>query len=265
MPKFLTKSLLIVLFAISLGSCSKDGSVNFFSVEDDKKLGLDVKNEIENNPTQYPILSENQYPQAYSYINHLRNQIVNSGKLFYAKDFAWEIKIIKNDTTLNAFCTPGGYIYVYTGLIKFLDSEDQLAGVLGHEIAHADHRHTTEQLTKAYGLEVLLSVVAGNNPGLMTQIASSLLTLSFSRANETESDKSSVNYLYPTEYDARGAARFFEKLINSGQGNQGPAFLSTHPNPDNRVENITKEWQTLGGKEGGTFTDRYAQFKQSLP
>ena len=53
---------------------------------------------------------------------------------------------------LNAFCTPGGYIYVYTGLIKYLDNEAQLAGVLGHEIAHADLRHVTDQLTEQYGV-----------------------------------------------------------------------------------------------------------------
>ena len=62
-------------------------------------------------------------------------------------DFDWELKIIHDDETLNAFCAPGGYIYVYTGLIKFLAHEDNLAGVIGHEIAHADLRHSTQQLT----------------------------------------------------------------------------------------------------------------------
>jgi len=67
-------------------------------------------------------------------------------------DFAWQVKIIDDPETLNAFATPGGYIYVYTGLIKFLDTEDQLAGVMGHEIAHADLRHSTRQMTSSYGV-----------------------------------------------------------------------------------------------------------------
>ena len=67
-----------------------------------------------------------------------------------------DLRIIHDDSTLNAFCTPGGYIYIYTGILKFLDSEDEFAGVLGHEIAHADLRHSTRQMTKQYGVQILL-------------------------------------------------------------------------------------------------------------
>ena len=75
-------------------------------------------------------------------------------------------RLIDDDKTLNAFCTPGGFIYVYTGLIKFLDSEDQLAGVMGHEIAHAALRHSTRQMTKVYGVQTLLQVATGRaDPG----------------------------------------------------------------------------------------------------
>jgi predicted Zn-dependent protease len=58
--------------------------------------------------------------------------------LVHSKDFSWRIRIIANDSVLNAFCTPGGYIYFYTGILKYLESEDQLAGVMGHEMAHAE-------------------------------------------------------------------------------------------------------------------------------
>jgi predicted Zn-dependent protease len=74
----------------------------------------------------------------------------------------------------------------------------------------------------------------------------------------------SVEYLYPTEYDARGAARFFEKLEAQG-GASGPQFLSTHPNPENRVEAIFAHWESLGGKVGETFEARYKEFQNNLP
>jgi len=263
-------SIWVLLLSLSLGlaSCSKDNpdddSVNIFSVTDDIQLGKQTVAEIEKNPQEYPILSETQYPVAYGHLRRITKTILDGGKVFYKDKFEWQTKIIKNDNVLNAFCTPGGYIYVYTGLIKFLDNETQLAGVMGHEIAHADRRHSTDQLTKIYGITTLLSVVLGNNPGLVAEMATAVIGLKFSRDNETEGDKYSVIYLYPTEYDARGAKYFFEKIISQGSSSP-PEFLSTHPNPDNRIVNIENEWNALGSKTGQTFQQRYQDFKNSLP
>lgn len=239
----------------------KDGSINIFSLEDDKQLGQQVSETIAADTVNYPVLDSVLYPTAYEHLIRIRNTILNSGKVKYRDDFKWQCKIIYDDSVLNAFATPGGYIYVYTGLIKYLDSEDQLAGVLGHEIAHADRRHSTDQLTKQYGIVTLLQIVAGKNQGLLADVAASLITLSFSRDNESEADEYSVIYLYPTEYDARGVARFFEKIGTSST----PTFLSTHPDPEDRVQKIMDKWTALGAKVGGTFDDRYLEFKNSLP
>ena len=261
------KALGLALIMLVAG-CNKgkdDKSLNIFSVEDDIELGKQVSQEIESNPQEYPILPEAQYSLAYSHLHRITNNILSSGKVFYKDKFEWKTKIIKDDNTLNAFCTPGGYIYVYTGLIKFLSSEDELAGVLGHEIAHADRRHSTDNLTRQYGVSTLLSIVLGNNPGLIAEVAANLLILKFSRENETESDKYSVIYLNSTAYDARGVSRFFEKLISSGQSGNTPQFLSTHPNPENRIQDITHEWEALGSRTGETFEAQYQEFKNALP
>ncbi len=260
--------IVLAFLSIGLGACKdEEGNskgLNLFSLQDDKDFGKQVSAEIESDPATYPILDSAQYPEAYAHLHRITNNILNSGRVQYKDEFVWQTKIIHDDSVLNAFCTPGGYIYVYTGLIKFLDSEDQLAGVMGHEIAHADERHSTEALTKQYGTEVLFAILFGNDPGALAQIAKGLLSLQYSRTNETEADMRSVEYLYETEYDARGVARFFEKLIAAGAG-EGPEFLSTHPNPSNRVEAITDKWTELGGKTGETFVDRYKEFKNSLP
>ncbi len=239
-------------------------TINLFSVEDDKNFGAEVAAEIDADPVTYPVLDSASFPLAYGHLNRIKETIMNSGKVKYRDRFAWRFRIIRDDSVLNAFSTPGGYIYVYTGIIKFLDSEDQFAGVLGHEIAHADERHSTEALTKQYGTDVLFAILLGQNQGTLTQIAKGMIGLSYSRANESQADERSVDYLYPTEYDARGSARFFEKILANG-GSSGPEFLSTHPSPDNRVADITKHWQDKGAKVGGTFEARYREFKQSLP
>jgi predicted Zn-dependent protease len=249
-------------------SCSKDGGggFNIFSIQDDKNLGLQVKQEIANDPATYPVIPRSSNPSAYTYLEGIRNDILAAGSVTHKDDFAWEVYIIKDDNTQNAFCTPGGYIYVYTGLIKFLDDKSSLAGVIGHEMAHADKRHSTELLTKEYGLQFLLDIVLGKNQGAITQVLSGLTTLSFSRANETEADKYSVVYLCSSRYQADGAANFFQKILDIGAPNP-PAFLSTHPNPDNRVQNIRSEATTEGCVteiDQNENINSYTTFKNSL-
>jgi predicted Zn-dependent protease len=94
-------------------------------------------------------------------------------------------------------------------------------------MGHADHRHSTTQMTKEYGIQTLLDVVLGNNQNQLTQIASSLVNLTFSRADETDADKQSVTYLCPTKYRANGAQDFFVKIANSG-GSTNTSFFE-HP------------------------------------
>ncbi len=255
----------LALSALAFQGCKDpDGDINIFSVYDDLSFGAQVAAEIENDPN-YQIIDSASYPSQYAFIYQLRNQILNTGKIYYKDIFPWRIRLIKDDTTLNAFCTPGGYIYVYTGLIKFLESEDQLAGVIGHEMAHADKRHSTDALTRQYGLSVLFDIVFGKDKGQLVRIASQIKELSYSRKAETEADEASVIYLYDTEYDARGAAGFFQKLIDLGQSGGTPEFLSTHPNPENRVQAIIDKWTALGGKVGEKYETRYTNFKNSLP
>lgn len=232
----------IMVGALPLGfySCSKDGGLNVFSIEDDKQLGLQLKQEIMADPAQFPVISRSTHPAAYAYIEGIRDEILATGKLNYADEFAWEVNLVKDDNIQNAFCTPGGYIYVYTGLIKYLDNASSLAGVMGHEMAHADERHSTEQMTKAVGLQALFDIALGNNQGLLTDLAGQLLTLEFSKKDESEADEHSVTYLCTTKYEADGAANFFEKIINDGGGSNFD-FLSTHPSPDKRVENIRQK------------------------
>jgi predicted Zn-dependent protease len=261
-------SFYVSLITLTLGffSCSKDGGgINLFSIEQDKEFGAQTAAEIARNPGQYPVLSEQQNAYAYQYLRGIRDRILNSGKVEHKADFNWDVYIIKDDTTLNAFCTPGGHIYVYTGLIKYLDTEDQLAGVMGHEIAHADKRHTTRSMTTQYGYDVLLGIVLGKNQGALTQIATQLVNLKYSRSHESEADQYSVVYLCPTGYKSDGAAGFFEKLLASGNGGGTPEFLSTHPNPDNRVQAIQERAQKDKCNTQPLANSEYQKFKSSLP
>lgn len=256
-------SITVLSIASSCGNANKGTGFNLFTIQQDRELGQQVANEIEQNKAEYPILDSARYSQAYKYLYDIRNTILNSGNVLHKEEFVWRLRIIHDDSVKNAFCTPGGYIYVYSGLMKYLDSEEQLAGVLAHEVGHADYRHSTRQMTKLYGVQFLMNVIAGDREAIK-QVTTSLIGLRFSRSHETEADKASVHYLCPTQYDAAGGAKFFEKIQEDGGGSM-PEFLSTHPNPDNRIEFFYNEKleQGCGGEE--TYKERYKKLLSSLP
>ena len=257
--------ILIIVLSITLFGTSCKKPLNIFSVEDDIQFGAQFDAEIMSNP-QFVILSESQYPEAYDMINQFKTKLLATGKVDYVDRFAWKVRIIDDRETVNAFAVPGGYMYFYTGLIKTLDNEAQFAGVMAHEMAHVSQRHSTAQLTKAYGIDLMLSMLLGKNSNQWVDIATSLATglveLKFSRNDEFEADKFAVIYTYETDWDARGVANFFEKMDSH---TPTPVFLSTHPADKDRIKKVNEEWSTLGGKQGEYYESRYEQFINTLP
>lgn len=263
----------ILLISI-LVSCKKEddtpGSI-LGGPNQDLKLGQQVAAEIESNPAEYPIMPEQTEDQkkAYEYLrNNIISPLLQSDDVKLAEEYGFpylEAKIIADDNVLNAFCTPGGFIYVYSGLIKYLEVEDHLVGVLGHEIAHAERRHSIKQLEKQYGLSIILSIVAGDGSSQLAQIAGNIAgtgaILAFSRSAESEADEFAVKYTSDTEYACNGVAGFFEKISEEG-GSGPPEFLSTHPSPDKRVEDINELANELGCNKNNNPNADYAQFKQ---
>lgn len=261
------KYLLVLSFCLTqYFVMGQDIFTNLVPLSHDVELGKQVSKQIESDKS-IKILDEKKYAAAYTYIRGITENILNSGQVKNRNNFAWKVKIIHDDKTLNAFCTPGGFIYVYTGLIKFLDSEDHLAGVLGHEIAHADRRHSTKQMLESQGIQLITQAVIGKNKSAIVSIAQNLLSLKFSRDDETDADKMSVNYLCPTIYQADGAAGFFQKLQEQNQSSGVPEFLSTHPSPANRVANISADASNRQCKSSTVRRDMtlYAKFKAMLP
>jgi len=269
MKRFALISLTVLTLGSLLSMCGTaknggGGGFNLFSIDQDRQLGAQVAAEIDGNPKEYPLLDSVRNKEVYAYVYKIRDAILNSGNLEHRSDFTWRVRIIQDDSTLNAFCTPGGYIYVYTGILKFMDNEAELAGVLGHEIGHADLRHSTRQMTKIYGIEALLQILAGDR-ALLTQITEAVISLKFSRQHETEADEASVRYLCPTPYKADGGAGFFEKMAAMGSGSNPPEFLSTHPNPEGRIEHFHNARIEQNCQGTNDFASEYKRIMAKLP
>jgi len=261
--------LVLSFFILLIAACSS--GLNIFTDQDEINFGLQMDQEIRKNPKQYPVYNGDLAVKEYINQNIFR-PVLASPDIAKKNVYKYQLELLQNDTTLNAFATPGGYVYVYTGLLKYLDSEAALAGVIGHEIAHAERRHATQRITEMYGFQMLASLALGHNPSQIAQIAANLVTgltlLANSRANEDESDQFSIKYLAATKYYPGSVKFFFEKLRDDGKvaqkGSGIGTFLSTHPDPIARISMTDQRLQAQGmeiknykSTGNGIFKDEY--------
>jgi beta-barrel assembly-enhancing protease len=259
----------IIFISLATFGCSTLMHLNVFPVSKDVELGQQFDSEIKKSPKAYPILKDR--PDIKAYVETIGNKILASPDILYRKQFAYKFEIIKDDSTVNAFCTPGGYVYVYTGLLKFVDNEATLAGVLAHEIAHAERRHSTNKMTAQYGVEAALGMASGKLGESGSQIAGTVAglgLLKYNRTEEEEADTYSFKYLKSTEYFPGAIKYFFEKIGKDRKGGAFERLLSTHPLPQDRFDNVAKLLSEAGNpqaSESNLFAVRYQKFKMTLP
>jgi predicted Zn-dependent protease len=262
-----------VLMPVVMALAGLHCGANIFSDDQDLKLGQEMDQEIRKNTKEYPILQG--HAEVKEYVMGVGNRVLASPAITKRGIYAYKYEIIRNDSVINAFCTPGGYIYVYTGLLRFVDDEATLAGVLGHEIAHAELRHASKRMTKAYGAQILLSLVLGDNPSQVAEISANLFTglalLANSRSDEAEADEYSIKYLSNTVYYPGAITHFFEKMRGKNGESNGGAFerlLSTHPLDQDRIDHVHQLLQQIGNpkqSESNLFAQRYQAFRKNLP
>ncbi len=268
----LTRLLVIAVFYVPLvlllTQC-KSLTDAIFPPSQDIGLGQQLDREIRANPKEYPILND---ASARQYVQGLVNSVIQAPEVKYRGTFPYTTEIIRDDKTVNAFCTPGGYIYVYTGLIKMLDNEASLAGVLGHEIAHAERRHSAQRMVKAYGAQMMMSIVLGNSPDRTAEVAANMFTglalLKNSRDDESEADDYSFKYLRSTRWYPGAISYFFEKVKGQSSGGTVERLLSTHPLPQDRLDAVAgriKDAKLPSPTEQSLQSAPYQSFKKRLP
>src|SRR5918993_3163689 len=175
----------------------------------------------------------------------IREKGTQMAKISHRPNIAYEFKVLDSDV-LNAFATPGGYVYFTRGILAHFNSEADFAGVLGHEIGHITARHSVAQQRNAILGQIGVIATAVVNPelGQFAEQASQglgLLFLKFGRDAERESDKLGVEYSTKIGYDAKQMAFFFNTLERQGAKSGSdplPNILSTHPNPGERLQTV---------------------------
>ncbi len=220
---------------------------NKFTPADDLKLGREAAGQAEE---QLKLVRD---PELGSYLERVGQRLAGAiPPEFQHPEFQYSFKVV-NAKEINAFALPGGPMYVNTGMITAAKSEDEMAGVMAHEISHVALRHGTAQVTKAQKYQMLSGImgmggqILGGPLGSIAQLGSQgvgVYLLKFSREYETEADLLGARIMANAGYDPRELANMFKTIEGQG-GSGGPSFLSDHPSPKDRVAKINAEAQAL--------------------
>ena len=224
------------------------------SVTEEMQMGAQAYSQVKNDPKMKPA----QDPREIEPVKRVASRIIEAAKRSkyaeMAKEFQWEVTVIKDDKTMNAFALPGGKIAVYTGIFPVAKTEAGLAAVLGHEVTHALARHGAERMSQGELTNAALQVIgtaAGQGTGnaMLGQATMAALgagaqvgvLLPFSRKHESEADYIGILLAADAGYDPRESVHLWERMAQMSGGGGPSEFLSTHPGHETRIEQL-KKW-----------------------
>lgn len=236
---------------------------NLFSRQQDVQLGQENAAQVRK---QMTVIND---PVLTAYVTRVGKKLVASQE---AQDsgFPFTFEVVA-DPSINAFALPGGPMFINTGLLRAVDNEAQLAGVMGHEMSHVILRHGTNQASKANLIQIPAMLAAsaagkGTMSGQLAQLGIGLtaggVLMKFSRSAETQADLMGSHLMAEAGYDPMEMAAFFNKL--NAQGGHGLQFLSDHPNPDNRERAIQQEARSLPQQRYGYQTGDFRRMKEAI-
>lgn len=217
--------------------------ISMLSEQDVNKMSAEAYAETLQQARKEKVLNTN--PATVQRLRTIGDDLVASVGIFRpdARNWNWEINLIESKQ-LNAYCMPGGKIMFYSGIIDNLQlTDDEIAAIMGHEMAHALREHGRESMSQAYALEMgknTLGIILGVSQQTMqlgSTLANYALTLPNSRTNEVEADLIGLELMARAGYNPKAAVTLWEKMEKASQS-QPPEFMSTHPSHDSRISGL---------------------------
>jgi len=163
------------------------------------------------------------------------------------KEYPYEFKVLASPQ-INAFCLPGGFMYVYEGILQAMPDDNELAFVMGHEIGHAAHRHWAKHTEKLEGWQILgvaASVAMKDRDGYAASLATALMSLHYSREDENDADQFGITSMWRAGFDTKGALDAARVIMKLEQGHSVPAYLRDHPAGKDRLAHLQKSAEQL--------------------
>ncbi len=190
--------------------------------------------------------------RAQEHVKSIGKRLVNNS-IVRRSQYPYEFHLLRDDRTVNAFALPGGQVFITAGLYKRLKNDDQLAGVLGHEIGHVIHRHGAERMAKTgfiQGLVQSVMIAAGGDQSIaqIANVVGQYTSLKYGREQELESDDWGVRLMIEAGYDPYALIGVMDVLEEASGGRKVPEFQSSHPSPANRREKIKESIKKYLGK-----------------
>lgn len=211
-----------------------------WTVEQEVQLGLQSFNQMAN---QHGGLHPDR--KAQEYLDQVGYRLINSVNDIKNSNYKFDFHLLADPNAVNAFALPGGQCFITAALFNKLGSEDQLAGVLGHEVGHVVHRHGAERMAKTGFIQGLIqSVMLGSggdrNVAQVANVIGQYSSMKYGRDQELESDDFGVYLMMESGYNPEELIKVMDILEEASGGNRTPEFQSTHPSPDNRREMINE-------------------------
>lgn len=269
------KNFIFILFVFSLTfllSCATTGpggKTSLIVIPTDQEVSIGAGMADELGKTE-KILDD---PQWQSYLNEVGQKIV---AVCDRKDITYHFTVIESDQ-INAFAAPGGYIYFYTGLLREMKSESEMAAVIAHETSHVVARHSVKRIQSAMGVALAYELVFGGGEKSSAAVDAAigigmgLAFAGYSRDAEREADRFGIHYMVKAGYDPNGAVAMFETLARLG-GDRGEAdvfekLASSHPETQERISNANKQISEMGQLPSGLANNesRYQTMLKRLP
>ncbi|MDD4051465.1 MAG: M48 family metallopeptidase [candidate division Zixibacteria bacterium] len=257
--------LAVIILAMSCATTGPGGQKSFIlvSTEQEISIGQQMDQQVRGSEK---ILADTAWQ---NYVNDVGRKIVSTTE---RSDLPFQFAVIESDQ-VNAFATPGGYVYFYTGILRTCDKEAELVAVMAHEISHVVARHGVKRLQTVMGAEIVLSLALGGKSEMTQSLAETALGIvmqGYSRSQENEADNFGVTYMTRSGYDPNGTILMFEKLVQSGDGGTAGIFeslTSSHPDTQDRINKTKAEIAAMKPLPAGLSMDsqRYQQLRKRLP
>lgn len=266
MPNLLKHPIHYLLLAILVlaSACNKNEvpDTSKFSIEDTINLGENIGTALAGNEN-IELLDPKRYPEIFQFVDITLAEILQTNEITYTEEYAWDVNIIHDDSSANAFIFPGGNMYITTGLLRnHIATKSELFSVIAHEMVYADNGFVMTALQNEYSPSSLLDISLGNNQDAAGDLSEYLMTTPYNNESIQDADKKTCRIICASDYLAESFSVFLNNLF---QQTTNIGWTTLHPDNGFRITNVNSTLEQLSCTGTDEQKSEYESFISKLP